>query len=468
VARILTYAAIVVTALVLQLSVLDTLPLPGGSAPDVVLLVVVAIALTGGPLAGAVTGFAGGLTMDLAPPASHSIGEYALVFCLVGYACGRAAGEIDRSAFLPLVAMTLGVVGGSILYTVVGVTFGEADVTWAAAQRVLPVSVAYDVVVSPFVLYAVMRLTRWAGMAAEDPAAAMARAGVGAIGSAGVRGGKAAQPRQPRQPRIRPGAGRASGWIGAAPPSAMAAVASRSSGGFGSSLGGGRTAGGYIGSNGRNGPGGRQSRPPKLRFGSSGSPGTSRSGLPGVFTGGSLIGGSTVRLRLGTGRASRLWSRTARLFGFGPRSRQPAQPRFAPAKSTAAFRNPAAGSRRGPAARLRRGPGARFRAGGTVAGFRGGGPGAGFRRGRRSGLGPAAGFRRGQRMGLRRVAGWLPTWRSRRRRPTVWRTSGGTGGTGGIGSSGGSGGTGGTGGIGSSGGSGRGSKTAGKRTGGLR
>jgi len=394
----------VVSALVLQLSVLDTLPLPGGTAPDIVLLVVVAIALTSGPLAGAVTGFAAGLALDLAPPVSHSIGEYALVFCLVGYGCGRAAGELNRSAFLPLVAMGLGAVAGSILYTVVGITFGEADVTWAAAQRVLPVSIALDVVVSPFVLYAVMRLTRWAGVAAEDPAVL---AGAGAIGSVLGRGGTAAQSRPPREPRIRPGAGRSSSWIGAGPQSAMAAAASRSSGGVSGGLGGRSPASGrarpngrnrrygHNGPNGRYGPGGRPSRPPKLRLGSSGSPSATPGGLPGVFSDGSLIGRSTVRLRLGTGRPSRLRSRTARLLGFGPRSRQPAQPGFAPGKSSGGMLGSAAGSRRGPAARLRRGP--------------------------------AVGFRRGSRSGLRRVAGWLPIWR-RRRRPTVWRTNGGTSG----------------------------------------
>ena len=88
-ARVLTYGALVATALMLQLSVLDVLPLPGGIAPDLVLLVVVAIALTSGPLFGLVTGFAAGLALDLAPPASHAIGAYALVFCLIGYVCGR-------------------------------------------------------------------------------------------------------------------------------------------------------------------------------------------------------------------------------------------------------------------------------------------------------------------------------------------------------------------------------------------
>ena len=148
-ARVLTYGALVASALVLQATVLDLLPLPGDIAPDLVLLVVVALALSSGPLPGLVTGFAAGLALDLAPPASHAIGAYALVFCLVGYVCGRAAGEIDKSAVLPFAAMALGALAGSILYAVVGVTFGEPGVTWAAARNVLPLSVAYDVLLGP-------------------------------------------------------------------------------------------------------------------------------------------------------------------------------------------------------------------------------------------------------------------------------------------------------------------------------
>ena len=59
------------------------------------LFAVVALALTGGPLPGLLTGFLAGLALDVAPPASHAIGQYALVFCVVGYACGRLAGLGD-------------------------------------------------------------------------------------------------------------------------------------------------------------------------------------------------------------------------------------------------------------------------------------------------------------------------------------------------------------------------------------
>jgi rod shape-determining protein MreD len=450
VARVLAYVTMLAGALVIQLSVLDPLPLPGGTAPDLVLLVVVAIGLTSGALPGTVTGFIAGLALDLAPPATHAVGEYALVFCLVGYFCGRAAGEIDRSAFLPLAAMALGVITGSVLYTGVGMTFGEADVTWAAAQRVLPFVIAYDLVLSPFVLYGVMRLTRWAGKAAEDPVAVLARTSMRSRTATG-------RPAAPKQPRIGSAASRAPSLIGTGAASAMAAVAGRSSGVWGS---------GQSERSGRTGPGGRPAPPPRLRFGSSKLPGTTPVRAPGVFSGGSLIGTTTVRLRLGNGKAARLRALTARVFGFG-RPHQPAMPRFSPGKTGAGLRGPAAaGSRRGLVggrAGLGRGPGIRFGGGSSLGeGPRlGGRPTAGrrprfgrgprFRPGSSLGHGPLGGaglgrgravggaygrgstFRPaglGRAMGMHRIAGWLPSWRPRRRRPEVWRTTGGR--TGGL------------------------------------
>ena len=47
--RVVLPVVLLLAALVLQLTVLDRLPLPGGVAPDLVLLVVVALALSSGP-----------------------------------------------------------------------------------------------------------------------------------------------------------------------------------------------------------------------------------------------------------------------------------------------------------------------------------------------------------------------------------------------------------------------------------
>ena len=172
--RALLSAVLVVVALLLQLTLLDQLPLPGGVSPDLLLLVVVALALSSGPVPGLITGFCAGLALDIAPPASHLIGMYALVFCLVGYFCGLVAADLENSVLLPLAASAVGAAGGAALYAAVGVFFGSADVTGQSVRHVLPLTVAYDVLLSPFVLYAVALASKLAAGSPVRPPPARA------------------------------------------------------------------------------------------------------------------------------------------------------------------------------------------------------------------------------------------------------------------------------------------------------
>jgi rod shape-determining protein MreD len=166
-------AALLLVAIVLQLTVLDNIRLPFGAAPNLVLVTVVALALTGGPLEGALSGFWAGLALDIAPPATHLVGQYALVLCVVGYACGRFATHLDDLAWAPIGVVALGSAAGELLYALTGILFGDADITWTAVRHLLPASVACDVLLSPFVLYAV---TRGRLIAAEGLAALRASA----------------------------------------------------------------------------------------------------------------------------------------------------------------------------------------------------------------------------------------------------------------------------------------------------
>src|SRR6202043_4119673 len=84
----------------------------------------------------------------------------ALVFCQVGYCCGLVSAELESTVLLPLGASGLGAAGGAGLYAGVGVILGNPDVTGSAVRHVLPVSVLYDVLLSPFVLYGVALATR--------------------------------------------------------------------------------------------------------------------------------------------------------------------------------------------------------------------------------------------------------------------------------------------------------------------
>jgi len=157
--RNLLAGLILAVALVLQVSVANRLPLPGQVTPDLVLLAVVALALVYGSMTGIVAGFAAGLAADIIPPADHTIGRYALTYCLIGYVCGLAADEMDRQSLVPFLAVAAGALAGSVPYAVTGMMLGDARSTWTLASRMVPLQVLYDVLASPFVVWAVLRVT---------------------------------------------------------------------------------------------------------------------------------------------------------------------------------------------------------------------------------------------------------------------------------------------------------------------
>ncbi len=181
-------AGAVVVALVLQLTLVDRLALPGGGAPDLVLLAVVALGLTGGPVAGMLTGFWAGLAMDVAPPAAGMLGEHALVFCVVGYGCGRLSRMTDRSAASALGVAAFAAAAGEVLYVAVGLMLGDPGISWTAIRSVLPPSVLQDVLISPFVVFGIWKAggqpaghSPGAWLTATRPPARTAGAGLGRL-----------------------------------------------------------------------------------------------------------------------------------------------------------------------------------------------------------------------------------------------------------------------------------------------
>ncbi|HTQ88722.1 MAG TPA: rod shape-determining protein MreD [Streptosporangiaceae bacterium] len=170
--RALVSLVLVAFTVVLQLTVVDRIAFPGGAGPDLVLLVVTALALAGGPMVGVLTGFLAGLALDVAPPGSHFVGQNALVFCLVGYLCGLLADTQDdaeqgHSALFEIVVVAVGAVLGETLLALLGVMLSDPRVTWPAISKVLPAAVAYDMLLCPFVLYAVASVLRLAGVRGE-------------------------------------------------------------------------------------------------------------------------------------------------------------------------------------------------------------------------------------------------------------------------------------------------------------
>ena len=89
--------AAVVVALVVQVSLFPHLAWHG-IVPNLCLLVVVAAALTVEAPFALVLGFAAGLTLDLAPPADHVAGRWALALTVAAFLAARVRQDVKPSA----------------------------------------------------------------------------------------------------------------------------------------------------------------------------------------------------------------------------------------------------------------------------------------------------------------------------------------------------------------------------------
>ncbi|MEC4014845.1 rod shape-determining protein MreD [Streptomyces sp. H27-D2] len=159
--RMLLSTVLVVVALVVQVSVLARLQLPG-AVPDLTLLVVLGLALVYGHVGGALVGFGAGLLADLAPPADHAVGRYALVLCVIGYLVGLAKPETGqiKSATGPLVVVVGAAIGSTLLYAGVGALVGDTAAREVGIGGLLFTAALYDLLLAPFIVPLVMILAR--------------------------------------------------------------------------------------------------------------------------------------------------------------------------------------------------------------------------------------------------------------------------------------------------------------------
>lgn len=150
-----------VVALILQVTVLARLQLPG-AVPDLLLLTVLALALVYGHVGGALTGFFAGLLADLAPPADHAVGRYALVLCIIGYAAGLTKPETGqhRSATVPMLVVAGGALSSTLLYAGVGALVGDTAARNVGLTGLLVTALIYDLLLAPFAVPLVMALAR--------------------------------------------------------------------------------------------------------------------------------------------------------------------------------------------------------------------------------------------------------------------------------------------------------------------
>ncbi|MGW4239061.1 rod shape-determining protein MreD [Streptomyces sp. NPDC004749] len=178
--RVLLSTTLIVVALVVQVTILARLQLPG-AVPDLMLLVVLALAFVYGHVSGALIGFGAGLLADLAPPADHAAGRYALVLCVIGYLAGLAKPEKGqmRTALGPMIAVVAAALGSTLLYAAVGALVGDTAARHVGLGGLLFTAAVYDLLLAPFTIPLVMALAR---KAENDPLAETQSGGGGGGG----------------------------------------------------------------------------------------------------------------------------------------------------------------------------------------------------------------------------------------------------------------------------------------------
>jgi rod shape-determining protein MreD len=155
--RVAAASALVVVALVMQVAIFPHLAWQG-IVPNFCLLVVVAAALVRGPAFAATLGFFAGLMLDLAPPADHVAGRWALALVVVGYVAGLMRQETRALAMTVVATVAASSFIGTSVYALSGVVLGDAVVGSGDLLRVIVVAVICDVLLTPLVLPGMMRL----------------------------------------------------------------------------------------------------------------------------------------------------------------------------------------------------------------------------------------------------------------------------------------------------------------------
>lgn len=144
-------------ALVLQVSLFPHLAWQG-IVPNLCLLVVVGAALTRGAQFAAVLGFLAGVCLDLAPPADHVAGRWALALVVVGYVAGRVRQDVKPTAVAVVVTVAASSFIGTSVFALTGLLLRDPVTDIAELLQVILVAVLWDVLLTPFVLPLVMRM----------------------------------------------------------------------------------------------------------------------------------------------------------------------------------------------------------------------------------------------------------------------------------------------------------------------
>jgi rod shape-determining protein MreD len=149
----------VAVAVVFQVSVFPHFAWDG-IVPNLCLLVVVGAALTRGAQFAAVLGFVAGVALDLAPPADHVAGRWALALVLVGYVAGRVRRDVRPTATAVIATVAASSFVGTSVFALSGIILGDPSIGFGEFLQVIGVALVWDILLTPLVLPPVMAMFR--------------------------------------------------------------------------------------------------------------------------------------------------------------------------------------------------------------------------------------------------------------------------------------------------------------------
>lgn len=144
-------ASVLLVILLLQLTLLARLGLPG-STPDLIAVSVVAISFAYGPGVGSAYGFAAGMALDFSPAMDGTIGLHALIYLVIGALAGPLIDTRDRS--VPVVMAVVAVAAGSVplVVAILETALGNERIDWGQVPIMVITGALYGVILAPLVL----------------------------------------------------------------------------------------------------------------------------------------------------------------------------------------------------------------------------------------------------------------------------------------------------------------------------
>ncbi len=148
-AVVIALGAALAGLVLVQVALVSYLPTPG-AVPDLVVVLVLALAHARGPLVGGAAGLWAGLMLDLVPPAAGPLAGWTLVLGLAGVLLGRVSGALRPG---PLAAMALlGLGTGLVVLAREGLLWFAGDPVRADTVGIALASAAYAVLLAPVAL----------------------------------------------------------------------------------------------------------------------------------------------------------------------------------------------------------------------------------------------------------------------------------------------------------------------------